>query len=279
MKQFTNLSLFAGCMTLAAWSFGQEITNYETVFYVDVPSTEVSKGVNVDMKNIVATATSAKFALKIENNSSDIIIFNPHESAFVYDFGDMHSTDKELIIAPEKNKNKVINFSGTDKFRQEKFNFKTSGFYIVPVEGNTVKADDFQLPAARNNFTAGNFEVELKSYKASTAEARAIFEVTYKGDRIGLVNSANLSVRAKRNKSEEEVTYANDDKKSDVELLRKGDKVKFNAVFHIEGRIVDMQFATMYIVWNDTFIESEAEAVEPVLIPVTWDPGVTNAKK
>ena len=262
-------------------AFSQEITNYETVYYSDPQEVEIpdNTGVKLEIKNVVAVKENAKLALKVSNDGKDIIIYQPSESTFKYEFGDVKPSEKEIIIAPGKSKSKTINVNGGDKFRQEKFSIETGGFYLVAVAANTVEAEDFQLPASRNNVEAGNFEIVLKSYKASTAEAHAIFEVTYTGDKIGLVNSSNLSVRAKKNKSEEEVTYANDYKDSDVELLRKGEKTKFHAVFHIEGRIVDMQFATMFIEWNDTFVESEAVPMNSATIPVTWDAGLTNAKK
>lgn len=281
MKKATTLPMIASLMFFSFTSFAQEITNYETVYYADPQEVEIPEntGVKVEMKNVVAVKESAKLALKVTNDSKDIIIYQPSETVFKYEFGDIKPKEKEIIIAPGKSKSKTINVNGGDKFRQEAFSIETSGMYQVAIEGNSVEAEDFQLPASRNNFKAGNFEVSLKSYKASTAEAHAIFEVTYTGDKIGLVNYSNLSVRAKKNKSEEEVTYANDYKDADVELLRKGEKTKFHAVFHIEGRIVDMQFATMFIQWNDTFIESEAVPMGSAKVPVTWDAGLTNAKK
>jgi hypothetical protein len=281
MKKATTLPMIAGLMFISFASLAQEITNYETVYYTDPQEVEIPEntGVKVEIKNVVAVKESAKLAMKITNDSKDIIIFEPSESTFKYEFGDVHPKEKEIIIAPGKSKSKTINVSGGDKFRQEAFSIETSGMSLVEVEGNTVQAENFQLPASRNNMNAGNFEIVLKSYKASTAEAHAIFEVTYTGDKIGLVNSSNLSVRAKKNKSEEEVTYANDYKDSDIELLRKGEKTKFHAVFHIEGRIVDMQFATMNIEWNDTFVESEATPMDTATVPVTWDAVLTNSKK
>lgn len=281
MKKATTLPIIAGLILCSFTSKAQEITNYQTIYYADPQEVEIPEntGVKVEVKNGVAVKDNAKVAFKITNDSKDIIIFQPNEMAFQYEHGAVKPNEKVMVIAPGKDKSRTINVNGGDKFRQEKFTIETSGMYSVAVAGNAVQAEDFQLPAARNNFKAGNFEVTLKSYKATTDEARAIFEVTYTGDRIGLVNSANLSVRAKKNKSEEEVTYANDDKKSDIELLRKGETAKFNAVFHIEGRIVDMQFATMFIQWNDTFVESDATPMESASIPVVWDAGLTHAKK
>lgn len=281
MKNTSTLPLIAIGLFTASLSFAQDLSKYETIYYSDPQQAELpgTDDVKIELKNVVAQKELAKFAIKVMNDGSDIILFKPSESTFKFAFGDFHPVEKELVISPSKNKMKTFSVLGSDQFRQTQFSYETAGFSRVPVDGTVASAEDFQLPASRNNFQAGEFSVVLKSYKATTDEAKAVFEVTYNGDKIGLVNGANLSVRAKRNKSEDEVVFANDNKNSDIELLRKGDKAKFDAVFHIEGRIVDMQFATMYIVWNNTFVESEALPLEAGSIPITWDEALTNAKK
>lgn len=280
-KTFTQITAITGLL-ISSFTFGQTLEKYETVYYQDAQSQDLSGdniNVTLDIKNIVAQKDNAKFALKVSNNGEDFIMFIPKESTFKYASGEMHPDEKTIIIEPTKNKSKTINVVGGQELRVENFEYVAGGFYRIPVDGAVAEAEDFQLPAAKNNFTAGNFNVVLKSYKATTAEAKAQFEVTYKGKDIAIVNPANLSVRAKKNKSEETVMYANDEKKSDPEILMPGDKMKFNATFHIEGRIVDMQFATMHIIWNNTFTETKSEPIEAVTFPMNWDPGVTEGKK
>ncbi len=283
MKNTTTVQLIAGCLLSAGLSFAQDLTKYETIYYQDAQPLELEgdgNGVTIEIKNIVSQKDNAKFALKIINDGKDIIVYDPSKSTFsTFTAGETHPNEKEMIVTPGKNKSKTINVSGaTGDMRQEAVAYETGGFFRVPIEGTTAEAEDYQLPPSKNSFTIGNFDVVMKGYKATTAEARAQFEVTYNGDGIGLINASNLSVRANRKKTDEEVIYANDDKKADVEMLRKGDKTKFNAVFHIEGRIVDMQFATMYIIWNDTFVESEMQPLESTTIKMNWDPGLTNGK-
>lgn len=280
-KTFTQITAIAGLL-ISSITFGQALDKYETVYYQEPQPQDLSgENINVtlDIKNIVAQKDNAKFALKVINNGEDFIMFIPKESTFKYASGEMHPDEKTIIVEPTKNKSKTINVVGGQELRVENFEYVANGFYRVPVDGTVAEAEEFQLPAAKNNFTAGNFNVVLKSYKATTAEAKAQFEVTYKGKDIAIVNPANLSVRAKKNKSEETVMYANDEKKSDPEILMPGDKMKFNATFHIEGRIVDMQFATMHIIWNNTFTETKAEPIESLTFPMSWDPGVTEGKK
>jgi len=45
-------------------------------------------------------------------------------------------------------------------------------------------------------------------------------------------------------------------------ILKKGDKTSFVVFFEIPGRITDMQFAEMDIVWKNTFSESELKEIK-----------------
>ena len=73
--------------------------------------------------------------------------------------------------------------------------------------------------------------------------------------------------------------YANDVKSSDPKLIfKKGEKIKVKAVFHIPGRIADMQFANMTISWKDTFVETEAKKLAGQQVSFEIDPGMTNGK-
>ncbi len=49
-------------------------------------------------------------------------------------------------------------------------------------------------------------------------------------------------------------------------------------MFHIPGRIADMQFANMTILWKDTFVETEAKRISAQEVSFEIDPGMTNGK-
>lgn len=276
MKNFT-LSLIIGLAAITN-VFGQDLTQYERIYFSDPESIEGDDFI-LHAKNGVNQADHSKFAYTIENNTQDFIMCNPEEATFKFSFGEFHPSVKSYLVKPGDKKTKTMLAEGGDQFRVADFNFVTGGLYRIPVDGEKVEAPDFQLPASKNSFTVGNFEVRLRKYDASTREAKAQFEVEYTGDKMAIISPANLSVRAKKKKSEEEVVYANDLKKADIELMQKGDKVKFDAVFHIEGRIVDMQFATMFIVWNDTFVETSKEEIRPESFDFRWDETKTKESK
>ncbi len=278
MKKTTTLSLLSLFLLGSTSLFAQDPTEFERVFYFDLEPVEEGDFVYT-ARNVVALKEYAKFALTLENNSTDYLLFKPSESSFKYDSGDRKVSLKPILIKPHSKKSKTMKVEGGDQFRQKSFSFEVDGVYRIPVDGTVAEAPEFKLPPNKNNFEQDNFKVVMRKFDASTREAKATFEVTYTGENFGVVSPANLSVRANHKKTGEELVYANDDAKTKPSVLQKGEKAKFDAVFHIDGRIVDMQFATMYLQWNDTFVESEAEKQDSVLLDFEMNEPLTREKK
>ena len=277
MKIFTKVIVFT-IIGMPFLAMAQKNENYERIYYLN--SAEINtEEATVMAKNIVAEKEYCKLAINIKNNTSDFILFTPAKTKFVYPEMEKQPEGKEVLIKPNKSKIKTLLVNGGDEFLQEKFTVQLGELYKIPVDGKEEEASEFQLPAARNSFMAGDFKVNLVKYSASTKEAKAIFEVQYVGNKMAIVNPSNLSVTANRKKTNELVTYANDYKKSSLALLRNGDKVKMVAVFHIPGKIVDMQFATMNIQWNNTFVETAPELLPAVSFDVEMDKALTEEKK
>jgi len=274
MKNTTKLILFLGLSTTTI--FAQEVTGYERVAYYSPADSEV-EGITLSTKNAIAQADHCKMAFTVENTSTDLLMYDSKESAFIYEFGKSNPSVKSFILSPGDKKTKTLLVKGDGNYLQKGFKLEVNGLYRIPINGTVTAADQFQLPASMNNFTTGNFKVQLKKYDASTKEATAVFECTYIGDGIGLVDASSLSVTTNRNKSTDEITYANDDKKADIEILKKNDSMDFKAVFHIPGKIADMQFATMKVNWNNTFVETSAEPIEAPVLQFDMDEATTKS--
>ena len=270
--------IITGLFLYTTTLFAQEVSGYEKVYYSN-PETLEQDEVEFSFKSTVAQFDHCKTGITIENNSNDYILYKSSESSFKYEFGDKHPSLKDVYIAPGDKKSKTLQVNGTEQYLQNSFQLEMGGIYRIPLTGNTLSAPDFKLPASTNSMKEGNFKVTLKKYTASTKEAKAIFEVTYTGNEVAIVNPANLSVTAEAKKTNETVTYANDNKKSKPIILHKGDTKKITAVFHIPGKIVDMQFADMMIVWNDTFVESKEIPVEAPVLDFAMDEALTKEKK
>ncbi|MBN2668465.1 MAG: hypothetical protein JXR60_04475 [Bacteroidales bacterium] len=243
--------------------------------YYKIPERIEEKDYSISFQDIVSRMTFVKMAIEIQNNSNDYLIYKTEETSYSFDFGKYSAESKIVYINPHQSKKKTIKAEGSNQFINEKFTLLIDGLYRVPSEGKVIRIEQFQLPASQNEIQVGDFIIKLLKLKKTTAETVAKFECTYTGDKVAIVNASKLSVTID---GKENIVYANDDKKVKDQLLLKGESLSFNAIFHIPGKIADMQFATMQIIWNDTFIVSEAIKVEPVQQNFVLDPGLTQGK-
>jgi len=243
-------------IAISSISFGQLTKDYTKITYL-APDDIVEEDYTISIKNVISTKEYCKLAVTVTNKTDDILMFVPQEGVFNFDFGSRKTDVKDFYIMPHDSKTKTLTVNGGNEFLQEKFNAKLGLLIKIPTDKEVVETPNFILPATKNSFSTGDFNVVLKKYNASTKEAKAVFECTYTGNKIAVVNPSHLSVSAVKKGTDETVIYANDNKRSKPTPLKNGDKVKINAVFHIQGRIVDMQFATMEIIWNNTFIVAQ----------------------
>ncbi len=239
-----------------------------------VPAEVTTDEYNLNFFNIESQAEFCKMAVKVTNNTNDFLIFDRGEFKFNFPFGSFSSKSKLVYVKPNGSKKKIIQADGNNQFQVEKFNVDFGGFSIVPVKGKVSEMEDFQVPASKNSISTDLFKINLKKSSLRTQEASLTFECTYMGDKVGLIDGSKLVIKVDGTEKE----YANDNKKIGGELLKKGDKVKVKAVFHISGRIADMQFANMTISWKDTFVETEEKKISGQTVNFEIDPGMTNGK-
>jgi len=203
----------------------------------------------------------ALFKAKFENETSDFLVIRKEAPVFIFDFGNHQPFDgdrkKPIIIKPEGKASHTYKVTGGADFHVAEFSVEMKGFMRAPLDGKPHQAPDFQLPAAANNFDAGPFACKLLGVKQETKETVAKFECKYKGKEIGFVDSSRLSFAIENGQK-----FANQDRKAGPRLMFPGDSIKFNAVAKIPAKVVDMQFATLQVVWGESFIESKLVPIE-----------------
>jgi len=208
----------------------------------------------------------------ITNKSYDYIFFNPNECTFKFEHGDYKPSKKEIIVKPKKSKTVTLKVAGGDKFHVEKYTLELGGFSILPTDVAASEGEQFQVPANTNNTEVGAFKLKLLKAEQETQETFLQFSCTYTGSKIGIVDPSNIVL------STEKGDYANDSKRSKPFLLQDGKSKKIVATYHIEGKILDMQFATMHLLWKETFKESSLKPQEGYTFNMILDPGLTNGK-
>lgn len=221
----------------------------------------------------------AKF--KVSNKTNDYLVIYPENFLFKFEHATYSPEPKfsvtsfvsgGFVIAPDANRSFVTKITGGQNFHVDNFELEIKDIFLVSrdVEGNN--AEKFQLPANKNSFEAGAYKVKLIEASQRTQGTTAKFVCTYTGDKIGIFDPSKLVV------STEKGEFANANRKLKELVLLKGDKKNFEAKFDIEGKILDMQFATMHIDWKDTFKESEKNLLESHQLSFELDASLTKSK-
>lgn len=230
---------------------------------------------NVEISNIVGMASEIKFKLEIENTSADFLLFDASKCVFTINGETVTPKDKFIIIEPYKKKSKTILALGSGYQNVREFKFELNGIQkVVPTE-DQFAVESFSLPPSKNDFSTGDFFVDLKSYKKVTGSTTSKFGVQYRGKKIGFVFPSKISVSMPDGKE-----YANA-KKSDGILLFPGNSDSFNANWDRMpgGSLNDMQKVEMIINFTNVFREAVAVDLPAQSLSFSWDEALTNAKK
>lgn len=252
------LALVIAICTLS-FSFAQKEKKYAKIIYKDSKTENSELVITVD--NAVSTAAETKFRLKITNKTNDYILYKPEESRFSINGKELIPEEKWLVIEPNESDWRVINMKGAQFNTVKTYTFVLDGLYKISSKTKGMPAPDFRLPATKNNFSAGNFNVTMDKLVKTTASTSVKFNVSYNGDKIGFVFPSKAGVKMPDGNE-----YANAKSKAKAIMLLKGKDDTFTLVWDKMqggGKTMDMQFAEMFIKWNDTFAEVNPQKMKP----------------
>lgn len=234
-----------------------------TYYYSDVEDAVETSEVVMEFTNGVSRVDMCKFKTKFTNNTSDFLLIDPSKFTIETDGIEHKPKEKAFILDPNEKKSKTIDVKEGEGLRAESIEVTPAGFSRISVDGTPIKMEQFRLPATDNVMKSGSFEVNLKNLKQETKETWAKFEIRYNGDDFAIIDPSRISVLTENGEK-----YANDDRKSKTILLKQGDSKTINAIFHIPAKVVDMQFAKLFVQWGDCMVETKA-------VPFDVDESVT----
>ncbi len=205
------------------------------------------------------------FKAKMINQTGDWIFVKRQELAFQLGEKTIQpysgKEKPEIVISPEKTKPLSLKLKGSG-LHVDKMSVDFKGVYKAAARGQTMEGPKFVLPPASNSATMGPFNCSVLSHDQATKVTKTVWECQYSGDGVGYVDASSLSVKIESGEQ-----FASTFRKNKRAVLRHNEKTKFTTTFEIEKRIVDMQFATLDLLWGETFSESTIEPVESA----TWD--------
>jgi len=262
------LLIFIGINGFAQKS--SKMTNY----YYDLTFGE-QYGIKLTAKNIVSKTDFVKIGLEINNQSENYILFLKDKCNFVVNQNSYFpkTVKKGEIIKPGKKQVITVKSAGRTNYLVQDIDFKPGGFYTFSVEGTTIETEPFHLPADKNKITNEVFRINMLKLKKETDETAVKFKCTYTGDKIGIIIPSNCVLRTEEGKE-----WATVKSKEKIKILQKNESTNFTLIFEIPGKITDMQFAEMDILWKDTFSESDLTELNFDIQHINIDESTTKEK-
>lgn len=268
------LVLVANSITLA-----QKEKKYDKLYYKNIIQDGERYSAEVD--NAVSTDGETKFKLKITNKTADYLILKPEECKFIVNGKEMMPKEKWLIIKPFASDFKIINLKGPGYNSVKNYSFSTDGIYSVSPNGTVVNVNDFKLPPANNDFSAGDFKCTLDKLSKETDKTEAKFKVVYQGSKVGFINP--LKAAAKMPDGNEYAAKYSTGLlgNSGPIMLMKGDNDSFTIKWErMEGgKKMDMQKVEMIVQWRETFTEAPLVKEKTTILNFEFDEATSDAKK
>jgi hypothetical protein len=164
----------------------------------------------------------------------------------------------------------------TDGFNAnvDRFELLVKGLYLISSSAKSVSAPNFALPPKANDFKVGSqFECNLVKLDKETKATIADFDCKYTGENVGMIQPFKPSVKLENGQE-----FATSNSKAKTYMLYKGDVQKIRLDFRVPGKITDMQFANMEILWKETFKDAKATQLAEQTIKLEMDRGLTEGK-
>ena len=240
--------------------------------YYKVPPPIETPEMLVEFKDPVAQMAMCKVRVQFTNKTPDYLLINASEIKFTIAGNSYSPKDRDFLIKPNDNISRTLEVTGSD-LHADAFTLDFGGLSRVPRAGKAATLDDFDLPASQNTVGSGPFQLNLLNLEKTTAKTVAKFKVTYNGDKIALIDPSQVAVKIESGQQ-----FANAASKSKEIMLSRGEEDTFNVIAEIPGKIVDMQFANMKLVWNKAFVETSAVPFRAGGASFALDPGLTQGK-
>lgn len=236
------------------------------IHYKDVAPIE-NDVYKITFSDMHSQATFTLVRLEVTNKTDGYLVFDMNKIGFTYegkgtyyDKGGAFNKANMKLIDPHQTKDFTVKATDDGGWMQvDKFHLTIDGIAIYPADGMIITPPEFQLPASRNSLDAGAVSVNLMKVKQATDVTAAQFEMTYKGQSAMLVDYSKLSIRTQAGQ-----VYANVYKKSKPEFAFPNSSTKGFVQVAIPANVVDMQFATLFVQFNDAIKELQSEGLQKI---------------
>lgn len=257
----------------------QKEKKYDKLYYKNI-ILETSE-ITITVDNAVSTDGETKFKLKITNKTADYIMFKPEECKFIVNGKESKPSEKPKTIEPNSSDWLIVNLKGPGYNSVKNYTFEIAGLYKVSTSGTVIPTPDFKLPASKNDFKTGNYNLNMGKLTKESGKTKVEFDCAYNGDKVGIVFPSKMGLKMPDGNEYASVQPKGLLAKKGPILLTKGqiETISGNWERMEGGKAMDMQKVEMFVKWNETFTEATPEKLKNESLAFEFDEALTEAKK
>ncbi|MCB0761447.1 MAG: hypothetical protein KDC12_08000 [Flavobacteriales bacterium] len=256
-----RLTLLFAAICLVAVSHAQNENDPKFEIHYGEPAAIENEQFKLEISEPHSQMEFVSIKVTITNYTDDWMFFDPEKVTFIKGGTEQFKgKGNAWKIGPKQTKSRGVKAAGEANYHSDSYTVEFNDpIELLPTSAGKTKAESFDLPPAKNSFAAGEFDVKLIECKQKTKETLIIFEVTYTGNQMGLVDGSALTMHPK---DQPDKVYATENTRADQDVLKPGKKTKVKGIFHIPAAVTDMQKSDLVIDWNDTFIETSFQTIK-----------------
>jgi hypothetical protein len=270
---------FSNTLSVLTNGDGEPMDPKKEIHYKDIPPIVTNEYV-LSFHDMHSQATFTLVRVEFENKTDGYLTLDLTKIGFTYvDKGTLNFkgylfAGESKLIGPHDKKDFTVKVTDDGGWMQvNQFHLTVDGIAIYPADGMKITPPEFKLPASKNSIDAGVVSLNLLKVKQTTDVAAAQFEFNYKGQSAMVVDYSKMSIRTEAGQ-----VYANVYKKSNPEFSFPNESSKGFVQVAIPIQVVDMQFATLYVQFNDAIQELQKEDLPKQEVNFEIDVAQTEAK-
>lgn len=275
IKTITQSFALIAAVTLTTQSVNaQKKIKFEKIYFFDQEHSY--EGYNVRTNNAVSMEKEVKFSLKVENQSKNILVYDPSKSSIVVNGETLNVKEKQKIIELDDTDTWTINGFGDKLNEIESFDFKLSGIKEIVEAEQSLPMPELKLPLETNSISSGDIELSVKGSDKKTQYTKVKLEVTNRSKEYIVIHPSAASARLENGN-----VFACSNKKEKAVIVAPGEKETFSVAWDRlpGGPTNDMQLRDMFIQWEGVFYSATTNDLKDEFLHFEWDEKLSLEKR
>ncbi len=229
---------------------------------------EENKNYKLYIVDVVSTTDYTKLKLRIQNLTSDFLVYDPSKTHLVINGEKVSTTEKRLVDVQPNDFGTIVLDVKNPAGIANSLSFHIDGISKVSSQGNVLDAPAFEIPASINEIKVGGFDVLYvpSASKVANEFTELRFKFTYNGNYVGVLQGNKVAL----NVNGRDYAILNSGIKTQILLPGESKIISFKWSFG-KGSL-DVVNAKLAVVWNKAFMEDKPKAFEAKTFDLSINP-------